>query len=242
MWSAIEYRGETCGWPVVTSQFGVLDLCRFPKDAYYYYKKLWTDEPVLHVFPHWTWHGKEGENIRLFVYSNCDIVEMELNGEKIPGFPPHLQTGCSRPRIWWDVPYQPGTLVVTGKNGGVEVCRQILRTAGAPAQIRLTPDRTVLAADGEDLSFVRIDVLDEAGTVVPDAAIRLDFTVEGSGRLRGVCSGDPKSHESEQASFVTTFSGSALAILQSLPDSPGEIRLKVCGESVKTAEVAIRSK
>lgn len=242
MWSAIEYRGETCGWPVVTSQFGVLDLCRFPKDCYYFYKKMWTDEPVLHVFPHWTWHGKEGENIRLFVYSNCDIVELELNGKPVPGFPPHLQTGCSRPRIWWDLTYEPGTVTVIGKNKGKEVCRKILRTAGKPAQLRLMPDRTTLCADGEDISFVRIDVLDEAGTEVPDAAIPLKINVEGAGRLRGVCSGDPKSHESEQASCVTTFNGSALVIVQTLPDTAGEIRLHVesevtsCVETILSAE------
>ena len=241
MWSAIEYRGETCGWPVVTSQFGVLDICRFPKDCFYYYKKMWSAEPVLHVFPHWTHPGKEGENITLYAFTNCDFVELELNGKKIPGIPEFLQRGCSRPRIWWDVPYEPGTLIVIGKNNGQEVCRQVLRTAGAPSQLRLTPDRTALSADGEDISFIRIDVLDENGTVVPDAAIRLNFSVEGAGKLRGVCSGDPKSHESEQASFVRTFSGSALAIIQTLSGIEGEIRLTVQSDSASTAECILKS-
>ncbi len=224
MWSAIEYRGETTGWPIVTSQFGVLDICRFPKDAYYFYKKEWTDSPMLHLFPHWTWPGKEGQRIEVWCYSNCDTVDLYLNGQLQPGIPHFLQFGASWPHLSWQVPYAPGTLYAEGRLNGQVVCRQEIRTAAAPAMLRISPDRTKLLADGEDVSFVTISVCDADGTPVPAAAVPVSVEVSGCGRLIGLSSGDPGSHQSEKSSVVKTFNGLCLAIVQNNRQE-GEIRV-----------------
>ncbi|MDD5707320.1 MAG: DUF4982 domain-containing protein, partial [Kiritimatiellae bacterium] len=215
MWSIVEYRGETNGWPVVTSQFGALDLCRFPKDVYYYYQKEWTTRPMLHLFPHWTWPGREGQRIEVWCYSNCDTVDLFLNGDKVRGIPHFLQHGASWPHLYWDVPYAPGTLCAEGRIDGKVVCRQEIRTAGAPTSLRLAADRTHIRADGEDVSFVTIRVHDDQGEPVPTAGVPVTVEVTGNGRLLGLSSGDPSSHESEKGSTVKTFNGLCLAIVQS---------------------------
>ena len=225
MWSAIEYRGETCGFPVVTSQFGVLDICRFPKDTFYYYQMIWTSKPMIHVFPPWNRDVPEGTLAELYCCSNCDSVELELNGEKIEGLAPKEKNKCA----FWEIPYHPGTLVAIGKNKGVEVCRKVLNTPGTPAALQITSDRKELKADFQDIAFLRIDVIDGNGNFIPDAACDLEVTVKGAGALAGLCSGDPASHEKENTPFIRTFSGSALAVVRS-SESCGEIRVEVKGE------------
>lgn len=241
MWSAIEYRGETAGWPIVTSQFGVLDICRFPKDAYYFYQKEWTTQPMLHLFPHWTWPGKEGQRIEVWCYSNCDTVDLFLNGEKVPGIPHFLQNGASWPHISWHVPYAPGTLCAEGRVNGQVVCRREVRTAGASAALRLTPDRATIHADGEDLSFVTVSVHDAAGEPVPTACVPVTVEVTGCGRLLGLSSGDPASHESEKGSVMRTFNGLCLAIVQS-DGREGDIRVAVAADDVTGATVQLSAR
>ena len=238
MWSAIEYRGETCSWPIVTSQFGALDICRFPKDVFYYYQKLWTNQPVVHIFPPWNHDVPEGQMVEICCFSNCDYVEISLNGKIIPGFPQYLQQGSSFPYLNWRIPFEKGEIIAIGKKDGVEVCRQILRTPGKPAQLKISADREILKADGEDLSFLRIDLLDANGTFVPDGREKLHVSVSGAGKLRGICSGDPASHEKESASEMYTFSGSLLAIIQS-SDTPGEISVEVTGEKMAPATLKL---
>ena len=228
MWSAIEYRGETTGWPVVTSQFGVLDLCRFPKDSYYFYQSCWTDQPVFHVFPHWTWPGREGELIEIWCYRNCcDVVDLYVNGRRVAGQEQHhIQRGTNRPHLVWKIPYEPGVLVAEGLDReGRRLCRREIRTAGAATGLRVRADRSRLAADGEDLAFLTIDVHDAAGTPVPGADACVAVEVSGSGRLLGMGSGDPAGHESEKAGRIHCFNGLALAVLQSA-GTPGPIRVR----------------
>lgn len=241
MWSAIEYRGETCRWPVVTSQFGVLDLCRFPKDAYFYYKKMWSDSPVLHLFPPWNHAVPEGKKVEVCCFSNCESVELFINGKAVPGLQNYLQRGSSFPYLNWQVPFEKGEVVAIGKNGGVEVCRQVLRTPEKAEHLKLDADRNVLKADGEDLSFIRIDLLDKNGTFVPDGREKLRVEVTGCGKLKGLCSGDPASHEKESSREMFTFSGSLLAIIQSC-DEAGTIRVSVTGENVRSAFVDLVAK
>ena len=236
MWSAIEYRGETCGWPIVTSQFGVLDICRFPKDVYYYYKKLWTTEPVLHIFPPWNHDVPTGTMVELCCFSNCDYVEVSLNGKKIDGFPEYLQRGSTFPYMNWHIPFDRGEVVAVGYNAGQEVCRRVLRTPEKPSALRITADRQILKADGEDIAFLRIDVVDVNGTFVPDAHELLSVKVDGAGELAGMCSGDPAGHEKESASQMHTFNGSLLAIIRSTEQAGG---IKVSVESAGGLSAAI---
>lgn len=239
MWSAIEYRGETTGWPIVTSQFGVLDICRFRKDTFYFYQKEWTAPPMLHLFPHWTWPGKEGQNIDVWCYSNCDTVDLFLNGQLQAGIPHHLQYRASWPHLYWQVPYAPGTLCAEGRVDGKVVCRQEIRTAGTPASLRLSPDRTNLGADGEDVAFVTISVHDAQGTPVPTAKHPISIEVSGKGRLLGLSSGDPGSHESEKSNCARAFNGLCLAIVQSTVQQ-GEIRVTASSPGLASASVKLR--
>ncbi|HOL21915.1 MAG TPA: glycoside hydrolase family 2 TIM barrel-domain containing protein [bacterium] len=215
MWSAIEYYGETKGWPFVTSEFGVIDICRFPKDTFYYYKKLWTSEPVLHIFPHWTWPGQEGKLIDIWCYTNCDTVDIYLNGKIQKGIPHFLQRGTSFPHLWWSIPYEPGVITAEGTINGKVVCHREIKTAGEPARVSAVPDRAIIKADNEDLSFVKISVEDEAGTVVPYADNEIEVNIKGNGRLIALCSGDPCNHQSPKGNRMKVFNGLCLAIIQS---------------------------
>jgi beta-galactosidase len=210
VWTGFDYRGEPTpfGWPSISSQFGILDLCGFPKDAFYYYQAWWSDQPVLHLFPHWNWPGKEGRDVGVWVYSNCDEIELFLNGTAVgkQRMPPngHLE---------WKVPYAPGRLVAKGQRPGQQLSAQV-ETTGTPAALVLEPDRKTLAANGTDVSLVVVRVVDDVGRTVPVASNEVAFTVTGPGRLIGVGNGDPVSHESGKASRRRAFNGLCLAILQ----------------------------
>ncbi len=220
MWSGIDYGGETCGWPIVTSQFGVLDRARFPNDAYYYYLQEWTATPLVHLFPHWTWPGKEGQTISVWCYSNAEAVELLLNGKS-------LGTKERRPlaHLEWKVPYEPGALVARASKSGQVVAVEEIKTAGPAAQIRLSADRQAIRADGRDLSFVTVSIHDAEGNVVPVASNEVAVEAEGSGRLIGLCSGDPASHENPKGHRMRAFNGRLLAIVQS-DVHPGRISVR----------------
>ena len=240
MWSAIEYFGETSGWPFVTSQFGVMDVCRFPKDTFYYYKKLWTSEPVLHIFPHWTWPGREGQPIDIWCYTNCDDVKLYLNGQFQKGIPDFLQQGSSFPHLYWTVPYEPGELVAEGKINGKIVCRQKLRTAKKPAKLTVGADRPEIRADNEDLSFMTVRIEDEAGTPVPFADNLIQVRLTGEGRLLGMCSGDPCSHQLPKSGEMYAFNGLCLAIVQST-ETPGVIQVKFSSPELTSTTAEIKT-
>ena len=241
MWSAIEYRGETTGWPVVTSQFGVLDLCRFPKDAYYYYRSIWTKTPVFHIFPHWTWPGREGQPIDIWCYRNCcDIVDLFVNGRKINQEPDYIQYKTNRPHlVWASIPYEPGVLTAVGRmKDGKIVCRLEIKTAGAPGHLRLCPDRQNLSADGEDISFIKLSAHDAEETFVPCANNEVTVEVDCGGKLLGLCSGDPASHESEKANKIRLFNGLALAVVQNC-GKEADLKVRVSSPGLKAAETVI---
>jgi beta-galactosidase len=209
MWSGFEYWGETCGWPMVTSQFGVLDICRFPKDTYYYFLQEWTSEPMVHVFPHWNCAGKEGTPVDVWCYSNCEQVELLLNGESLG-----IQDLKPLTHLAWQVPYQPGCLCARGIIGGQTVRSHEVRTSGDPSALLLTADRDAIAAEGRDISFITISVCDASGLPVPTACDDIGVEVTGPGRLIGLCSGDPGSHENPKTASMKAFSGLLLAIVQ----------------------------
>ncbi len=264
MWTGIDYLGES-RWPSKNASSGVLDLCGFPKDSFYFYQSQWTDEPMIHLFPHWNWPGREGQVIPVLCYSNCDAIELFLNGksfgEKRLEFPRPGNSGswyryASPPvngttadlHLSWDVPYEPGVLKAVGRKGGKEVCVKEVQTAGEPCAIRLSVDCDTVNADKQDVAHIMVEIVDATGIVVPTADKLVHFKIEGNGRLIGVDNGNPVDHDSFKADPSTqlrtgqrrAFNGLCLAILQST-HKPGRIRLKARSEGLKEATVEIMS-
>ena len=204
VWTGFDYRGEPTpfGWPAVSSQFGILDTCGFPKDVFYYFKSWWTDEPVLHVFPHWNWPGKEGQEISVWAYSNCEEVELFLNGQS-----QGRKTLKKNSHLEWPVKYTPGTLLARGYKDGKEILTEKVETTGAPAAIQLTPHRATIKADGEDVSVVTVQVNDAQGRLVPTVGSEITFELQGPGKIVGGGNGDPSSHEPDR--FVERISAAA---------------------------------
>ena len=193
VWTGFDYRGEPTPywWPCVNSHFGILDTCGFPKDVFYYYKSWWTTNTVLHIFPHWNWPGKEGQDISVWAYSNCKQVELFLNGQSLG-----KQTMPKDSHLEWKVKYKPGTLSAKGYNAAGNVLVQAKEeTTGNAVQIQLTPDRNTINADGEDVAVFTVSAVDAQGREVPTAQNKIHFAIQGKGNIIGVGNGDPICHE-----------------------------------------------
>jgi len=192
IWTGFDYRGEPTpyGWPCINSHFGVMDTCGFPKDNFYYYQSWWTDKPVLHLLPHWNWPGKEGQAIDVWCYSNCREVELFLNGQSLG-----RKTMEPNSHLAWMVKYAPGVLSAKGYNGGKVIAETKIETTGEPVAVQLTPDRSTLNADGEDVSVFTVSATDAPGRVVPVATNLVHFELNGPGKILGVGNGDPSCHE-----------------------------------------------
>jgi len=221
-WTGFDYRGEPTpyGWPSINSQFGIVDMCGFPKDNFYYYKAWWGSEPVLHLFPHWNWEQREGEPISVWVHSNLDSVELFLNGKSQGSKKVEPLT-----HLEWKVKYEPGVLEARGTKDGKVVLTGKRETTGEPESIRLTPDRTEINADGEDLTVLRVETLDKEGRPVPTADVLILFKVTGEGALIGVGNGDPNCQESDKEPKRSLFNGLAQVIVQSTR-TPGTITVE----------------
>jgi beta-galactosidase len=225
-WTGFDYRGEPTpyGWPSINSQFGIVDMCGFPKDTFFYYKAWWRTEPALHLFPHWNFEGREGEIIPVWVYSNLDEVELFVNGQsqgsqKVP----HLG------HVEWKVKYEPGSIEARGSKGGMIVLTEKRETTGPAVAIRLTADRTEIDADGEDVAILKVEAHDKEGRPVPTANNLVGFKVSGAGALIGVGNGDPNCQESDKEPRRSLFSGLAQVIVQSTK-RPGEIHIEAVKE------------
>lgn len=210
-WTGFDYRGEPTpyGWPSINSQFGIVDMCGFPKDYFFYYKAWWGKEPSLHLFPHWNWEGREGDEISVWVYSNLDEVELLVNGtsagvKKVP----HLS------HVEWKVKYEAGAIEARGMKDGKVVLTEKRETTGAAATIRLTADRSTIKADGEDLAILKVEALDSAGRLVPLADALIEFKLTGPGAIIGVGNGDPNCQESDKEPERSLFNGLAQVIVQ----------------------------
>ncbi len=192
VWTGFDYRGEPTpyAWPCINSHFGILDVCGFPKDNFYYYQSWWTTNTVLHLLPHWNWPGKEGQEIRVDALSNCEEVELFLNGQSLGKQPMKRNSKLS-----WKVKYAPGTLSAKGFNGGKLAAETKVETTGAAAAVQLKPDRATINADGEDVSVFTVSVTDAQGRVVPVAGNKIRFELNGAGKILGVGNGDPSCHE-----------------------------------------------
>jgi beta-galactosidase len=225
-WTGFDYRGEPTpyGWPSINSQFGIVDMCGFPKDTFYYYKAWWGKEPSLHLFPHWNFEGREGEMIPVWVYSNLDEVELFVNGQsqgsqKVP----HLG------HVEWKVKYVPGSIEARGSKDGKVVLTEKRETTGPTVSIRLTADRMEIDADGEDLAILKVEALDKEGRAVPTAGNVIGFHISGEGKLIGVGNGDPNCQESDKELKRSLFNGLAQVIVQAAR-RPGEIRIEAVKE------------
>ncbi len=193
-WTGFDYRGEPTpyGWPCINSHFGIVNTCGFPKDNFYYYQAWWGERPMAHLLPHWTWPDKEGQEIDVRCFSNCDEVELFLNGQSLG-----KQAVQKNSHLRWKVKYAPGTLLATGLKAGQTAAQDKVQTAGAPAGIQLTPDRPDINADGQDVSIITVAVTDAQGRVVPVAGNSVSFQLSGPGRILGVGNGDPSCHEAD---------------------------------------------
>ncbi len=238
IWTGFDYLGEPTpySWPSRSSYFGIVDLAGFPKDVYYMYQSEWTNKPVLHIFPHWNW--TPGKLIDVWAYyNNADEVELYLNGKSL-GI--KKKTGDDL-HIMWRVPFEPGTLKAVSRKDGKVVLTREIHTAGKPAKIVLSADRKLIKADGKDLSFITVKILDKDGNVVPDADNLVNFKLNGNAFIASVDNGDPVSHDPFKADYRKAFHGLALAIVQA-KETPGDISFTATAKGLQGASVVIKAK
>jgi beta-galactosidase len=241
-WTGFDYRGEPTpyGWPSINSNFGIVDTCGFPKDNFFYYKSWWTKEPVLHLFPHWTWAGREGEEIPVWVHSNLDEVELFLNGKSLG-----RQKVARLSHVEWKVRYEAGAIEARGWKDGKLVLTEKRETTGEIVAVRLAANRMTIDADGADVVVLTVDALDAAGRALPTAQNMINFKVTGEGALIGVGNGDPNCQESDKESRRSLFNGLAQVIVQSTKTA-GTITIEastvVRDKTVAPAKIEIATK
>lgn len=267
VWTGFDYIGEPTpyfmsdnpkdnegDWPARSSYFGMVDLAGFPKDRYYLYQSQWTTKPMVHILPHWNWSGREGQNIPVMVYTNAEQVELFLNGKsldkKIRGaeaveIPVGENVSSSKKfishyRLLWQVPYHPGSLKAVAYSGGREVAAQEIRTVGPPAKLVLVPDRAVLRADGDDVSFITVRVEDKDGNLCPTANNLIRFHLTGAGDIAAVDNGDAASIEPFHADFRKAFNGLALLIVRAR-DQAGTIALTATSDKLEQDSIRLQT-
>jgi beta-galactosidase len=266
VWTGFDYIGEPtpyfagrndpAEWPARSSYFGMVDLAGFPKDRYYLYRSQWTNQPMVHLLPHWNWQGHEGQAIPVMAYTNADEVELFLNGKSLGrkkrfSDPVELPVGpnvspdrkfTSKYRLEWQVPYRPGALKGVAYRNGKQVAVDEVRTADAPARVRITPDHTSIRADGEDLSFVTVRIEDRDGNLCPLADNLVQFNVTGAGTIAGVDNGNAATIEPFQAGHRKAFSGMALLIVRSKRSQPGRIHIAATSDGLTPAAADVTAK
>jgi len=232
VWTGFDYRGEPTPfhWPNINSHFGIMDMCGFPKNIYYYYQSWWRDEPVIHISPHWTWKGLEGKPVEVWVNANTDSVELFLNGTSLG-----KKEMPRNSHLQWTVNYQPGTLKAIGRKDGMLVEHSV-ETTDEPMDIVTTPYKTTMLADGKDATVINFSVVDQKGREIPNAQNLLKFTISGDAKILGVGNGDPSSHEPDTCPEGiwqrSLFNGKCQLILQA-GKTPGFIKLKVESDGFK---------
>lgn len=267
VWTGFDYIGEptpyfgdrganATDWPSRSSYFGFVDLAGFPKDRYYLYQSVWTKKPMVHVLPHWNWQGREGQAIPVMAYTNSEEVELFLNGKSLGrkkhfGEPVEIPVGpnasqdrkfVSKYRLEWQVPYQPGSLKAVAYQGGKQVAVDEVRTAGAPARVKLTPDRAAIQADGDDLSFVTVRIEDKDGNLCPMSDNLVKFSVTGAGSIRAVDNGNAATVEPFHADHRKAFSGLALLIVSSQKGQTGQIHVTATSEGLTAGATEITTR
>ena len=258
VWTGFDYLGEpspydTDAWPNHSSVFGIVDLAYIPKDRFYLYRSLWNkNDETLHVLPHWNWKGREGQVTPVFVYTSYPSAELFVNGvsqgvrtfAKADGVTPCVgEAAMKRFRLMWnDVVYQPGELrVVAYDADGNKAEEKVVSTAGKATSLKLTPDRKVINADGEDLCFVNVSVVDKNGNPVPVDNRQIKVKVTGAGSFRAMANGDPTCLEMFHNPQMHLFNGQLTILVQSTSE-PGEIKVEVTGKGLKNGFLSISSK
>jgi beta-galactosidase len=253
-WTGFDYLGES-RWPNKLATSGPLDTCGFKKDAFHFYKSLWTEEPMVHLLPHWNWPGREGSLIPVVAYTNGDTVELFLNGKslgaKAKEFPrqgaeggwnsyarPIVRSSTADLQLVWDVPYEPGELKAVAWRGGAIIAETTVRTAGEAASLKLAVERSVLSHGPDEVAHLVVRAVDAKGNFAPLANHEATFAIEGPARLLAVDNGDPSSHESYQGPTRRLFNGMALAIVQK-GDGPGTVRVTVTADGLAGAKAEL---
>ncbi len=243
-WTGFDYRGEPnpLKYPATDSEFGILDYCGFWKDEAWYLKSWWTDEPTLHIFPHWNLQGHEGEEIELWAYSNCDEVELTVNGKKLG-----RQTMPKNGHLKWKATYQPGKVVAVGYKNGKQILTETIETTKPADKIIVKSNRPTITSDGRDVAVVTIEIQDAKGRIVPNACPMLTLRLEGNGRIIGAGNGDPSylgaDHPKDKdcKEFrIPAFNGLAQVLIQSNRDA-GNILLKCNSNGLKEGTTMIQS-
>ncbi len=244
-WTGFDYRGEPnpLSYPAHDSEFGILDYCGFPKDEAWYLKSWWTDEPVLHIFPHWNLAGHEGEEVEVWAYSNCDEVELTVNGKKLG-----RQAMPKNGHLKWKAIYQPGKVIATGYKNGKRILTEVIETTKPATKIVLRADRQTIAADGRDVCVVSIEIQDQKGRIVPDACQMLTFTLEGGGRILGAGNGDPSYMGDDHPKMsdcrtfsIPAFNGLAQVLIQS-DKKASTLQLTANSDGLKPGSISITTK
>jgi len=237
VWTGFDYHGEPqpLSWPATASSFGCMDLCGFPKTAFYIHQAHWIENrPVLQLVPHWNWPGREGKPVKVMALTNAEKVRLSLNGKPLEEKPVHKYD-----MVAWDVPYAPGKLEAVAIKDGKEVARCTVETTGAPVALQLIADRPRLTGDGRDAQPLTVQAVDAQGRPVPTAQNLVTFELTGPGTVIGVGNGNPLCHEMEKGNRRSLFNGLAQVIVQTTRDAQGTLQLKATADGLKPSEIAI---
>ena len=247
VWTGFDYLGEPTPyddkWPSRSSYFGINDLAGLPKDRFYLYRSRWnTTDETLHVLPHWNWKGREGKTTPVFVYTSYDSAELFVNGKSMGVQKKNLSTPKNRYRLMWmDVKYQPGSIkVIAFDKDGKPAAEKEIHTAEKPYKLILESDRKIIKADGKELAFVTVSVVDKNGILCPTATNQLKFSVKGKGKYRAACNGDATSLEQFHLPTMKLFSGKLVVLVQSTSET-GKIQLSVSGKGLKKGKITLQS-
>ncbi|MFZ1290068.1 MAG: glycoside hydrolase family 2 TIM barrel-domain containing protein [Melioribacteraceae bacterium] len=259
VWTGFDYLGEPTPYnyflteqgiinkeqTAMSSYFGIVDLCGIPKDRYFIYRSHWRpDEKTIHILPHWNWKEKEGEIVPVHVHTNADYGELFLNGKSLGKKykNPQSENIFEKYRLMWnDVKYEPGELKVVVYKDGKYYGEKILKTADVPYSISLTPDRSIINSDGEDLSYILVEALDKNGNLCPLADNEINFEIIGNGEIAGVGNGNPQSYQSFKSDKIKLFYGKAILIVKSIKDKKGKIEISSKSNGLKDSAVELQA-
>ncbi len=232
-WTGFDYLGESFGWPARTANFGIIDLAGFPKDHYYLYQSLWSDKPMVHMLPHWTHTGKEGVEIPVVVYTNCESAELFLNDKSLGE-----KEMTSERQLVWQVPYVKGELKVVAKNDGSKIVEKIYKSAGEANKINLKTEELTIQANRTDVVHIEVIIADSENVMLPDANNLVEFEITGPAKLIGVENGDILDLSPHKVNYRKAFKGKCLLLLQSTSEA-GNIEVKATSKGLQSSTLNI---